>query len=405
MPIKTLLLLCVSIVITVILSPFTSTRAQELPLSATATASVLTCGPGNDFYTTFGHSALRITDTARGIDWVYNYGTFDFNTPHFYWKFTRGRLNYCLSRETFNDFMLTYQYEQRAVWEQRLNLTPQEISNLYIALEWNYLPENRYYLYDILRDNCATRVRDMAEAAPSHREVQTYWSRENNYSYRILLRSCLRDTLEWWHLGIDIILGLHADHLCSTRESMFLPKMMERHYEGAILINRDQHNVEPLADGPVQLLSDTREPLRRSFPPEAVFGGLFILILLLTICENHFHLSPSSYHLIDRTLFIIAGLIGLFLLFMWFGTDHWCTKWNLNLLWASPLLILIAIRLERSPRWALWLQEVCFLAAAVYVLFWHLSIAILPVILTLAIRVGMLIRTSKRLPSPAVQNG
>ena len=61
-----------------------SASAQSLPLSDSATAYVITCGPGNDFYTTFGHSAIRITDSTRGIDYVYNYGTFVFDTPHFY---------------------------------------------------------------------------------------------------------------------------------------------------------------------------------------------------------------------------------------------------------------------------------------------------------------------------------
>ena len=76
-------------------------QAQQLPLSETAKASVITCGPGTEFYLAFGHSALRIQDTARGIDYAYNYGTFDFDTPHFYWNFARGMLNYCLSRSPF----------------------------------------------------------------------------------------------------------------------------------------------------------------------------------------------------------------------------------------------------------------------------------------------------------------
>ena len=86
-------LACVSIILNFQFSIFNSAKAQELPLSPTATASVITCGPGNDFYTTFGHSALRITDTARGLDLIYNYGTFDFDTPHFYWKFAKGQLH------------------------------------------------------------------------------------------------------------------------------------------------------------------------------------------------------------------------------------------------------------------------------------------------------------------------
>lgn len=380
---KPILLIFASIIVNCHYSSCNSLWAQEMPLSDGATASVLTCGPGNDFYTTFGHSALRITDTAQGIDWVYNYGTFDFNTPHFYWQFTRGRLSYRLSREDFDDFMFTYQYEQRAVWEQRLNLTPQEINNLYVALEWNYRPENRYYLYDILRDNCATRVRDMVKASPSHRDWDVSLPDKGDSSYRLFLGKCMDNTLEWWSLGIDIILGLHADHHCTDEEDMFLPMEMMSRFNYACLVDR-QSTTSKLADDTVQLLPDTREPLHRSFPPLVVFSLIFLVVALLS-WKN---LWPRWA---DRVLLVIAGVAGLFLLFMWFGTDHWCTKWNLNILWTSPLLILIAIRLDRSPRWSLWFQEACFLAAAVYVVVCGLSTAIIPIILMLALRVACLI--------------
>ena len=350
-------------------------HTQALPLSESATASVITCGAGNDFYTTFGHSAIRITDTANGIDYVYNYGTFDFDTPHFYWKFTRGRLDYCLSRTRMEHFMAVYDYERRSVWEQPLNFTPQEVNNLFVMLEWNYLPENRYYRYDFFRDNCATRVRDMVEAANGKWKIE--FDDWNDHSYRHWLHQATAGgRLEWWTLGVDLLLGLPADHICNKSESMFYPLAMMWLYDNA---TRDG---EPLISPTKELLQDTRPPLRRSFPPMAVFGLIFSAVALLS-WKN---LWP---HWADRILFIIAGLLGLALLFMWFGTDHYCTAWNLHLLWASPLLLLIAIRLQRSPRWALWLQEACFLAASLWIVICGLSLAFLPLILTLALRIAL----------------
>jgi len=370
-----------------IIAAFSSSNAQELPLSEGATASMLTCGSGNDFYTTFGHSAIRITDTANGIDWVYNYGTFDFNTPNFYWKFTRGQLNYRLSREHFSDFMLTYNYEQRAVWEQKLNFTHQEINNLYTMLEWNNLPENRYYLYDIFRDNCATRVRDMICAATDHRDIVVEWPEENKHSYRYFLHSNMHDTLEWWRLGIDLLLGMRVDKRCTTDECMYHPIQMMQRYDCSCATLTGHKTLEdmPLTGKTVQLLADTREPMHRSFPPLVVFALLFLGVGLLSWKR----LWPRWA---DRVLFVVAGIIGLFLTFMWAGTGHWCTAWNLNILWASPMLILIAIRLERSPLWALWLQEACFLVSAAWVIACGLSPAILPIILTLALRVAFQIK-------------
>ena len=362
-------------------------HAQSLPLSETATASVITCGAGNDFYTTFGHSAIRIVDTANGIDWVYNYGTFDFDTPHFYWKFTKGRLDYCLSRSPYVYFLYTYDYEQRAVWEQPLNFTPQEVNNLYLMLEWNYLPENRYYRYDFFRDNCATRVRDMVEAAAGKQEIG--FDDWEDHSYRYWLHDATAGgCLEWWTLGVDLLLGLPADHVCNTSEVMFYPVAMMELYNNATL-----DATEPLIHSTKELLTDFRPPLRRSFPPLVVFTLLFALVAVLTVGEKRYSFHFSLFSFLDRLLFILAGLLGLALFFMWVGTDHYCTAWNLNILWASPLLLLIAIRLERSPRWALWLQEVCFLGALLWVILCGLSAALIPIILTLALRIGLLLKT------------
>lgn len=358
----------------------TATHAtiQAQPLSDSATASVITCGPGNDFYTTFGHSAIRITDSTRGIDWVYNYGTFDFDTPHFYWKFAQGQLNYCLSRSRFENFMAVYDWEQRWVCEQRLNFTPQEVNNLFVMLEWNYLPENRYYKYDFFRDNCATRVRDMVEAAAGKRTIG--FDNWEDHSYRYWLHEATAGgCLEWWTLGVDLLLGLRADHACSTSEAMFYPESMMELYNIATF-----DASEPVCHPVEELLQDTRPPLHRSFPPMVVFALVFVAVALLSWKR----LWPCWA---DRVLFVIAGVVGLFLIFMWVGTDHWCTKWNLNILWASPLLILIAIRHKKSPLWGLWLQEGCFLVAAVWVVACGLSLAILPIILMLALRVACLI--------------
>lgn len=377
------LMLCVGILFSFRFSTFNSIHAQS-PLSDSATAYVLTCGPGNDFYTTFGHTAIRICDPTRGIDQVYNYGTFDFNTPHFYWKFMRGRLDYQLGRTTFAHFMAEYAAEGRSVSQQRLCMDAREAANLYLLLEQNYLPEYRCYRYDFFRDNCATRVRDMVALAMGKQDtvLGSDWQASPR-SYRRLVSDNLKGTLEWWRLGIDMLFGLPADHRATDMERMFLPLELRDIY-AATLWRGDCGNAHMVAPSE-QLLPEQREPLSASFPPVVVFALLLALVAVMT-WKGWWH----SW--MDRLLFILAGVVGLFLVFMWVGTDHYCTQWNLNILWANPLLLLVAIRLERSPRWALWLLEGCFAVAALWVLWCGLSPAILPLILALALRTGVLLR-------------
>src|SRR3982751_2050087 len=99
--------------------------------------SLLTCAPGQELYSTFGHTAIRITDSVTRTDIVYNYGTFDFDDPNFYMKFVRGKLDYFLSADQFPDFMYEYEETQRSVAEQVLNLNCAQKQQIIQALATN----------------------------------------------------------------------------------------------------------------------------------------------------------------------------------------------------------------------------------------------------------------------------
>ena len=372
------------LIFVLLLLPFAG-QAQEQgqrPLSDSAFASVLTCGAGDEFYTSFGHTAIRVCDTARGLDMVYNYGTFDFDTPHFYWTFARGKLNYCLSRSSFEDFMLEYRYEGRAVWEQRLRLSEQEVNNLYLMPETNYLPEYRYYMYDFFRDNCATRVRDMVRDCLCHDRLSPECRRDTNLSYRNILYQSTEGTLLWWRLAIDMALGVRCDQRCSNYEYMFSPLKMMEQFDTLTRVGSG----EPVAEHAVTLLQETRQQPSRSLSPTLVFWVLFVMVLCLTLMEWR---KGWSLGWMDRVLFIVVSLLSLLALFLWFCTDHYCTKINLNVLWASPLFIYFAIMLRRSNRWVVVAQLVMLLAAMVMTLAplpQQLNAALLPISLFLAVR-------------------
>lgn len=372
------------LIFALLLLPFAG-QAQEQgqrPLSDSAFASVLTCGAGDEFYTSFGHTAIRVCDTARGLDMVYNYGTFDFDTPHFYWTFARGKLNYCLSRSSFEDFMLEYRYEGRAVWEQRLRLSEQEVNNLYLMLETNYLPEYRYYMYDFFRDNCATRVRDMVRDCLCHDRLSPECRRDTNLSYRNILYQSTEGTLLWWRLAIDMALGVRCDQRCSNYEYMFSPLKMMEQFDTLTRVGSG----EPVAEHAVTLLQETRQQPSRSLSPTLVFWVPFVMVLCLTLMEWR---KGWSLGWMDRVLFIVVSLLSLLALFLWFCTDHYCTKINLNVLWASPLFIYFAIMLRRSNRWVVVAQLVMLLAAMVMTLAplpQQLNAALLPISLLLAVR-------------------
>ena len=363
-------------------APLSRAQHYEAELSDSAFASVLTCGPGEEFYSSFGHSALRICDSTIGLDLVYNYGTFDFNMPHFYWSFACGRLNYSLSRTDFESFLLEYDYEGRAVWEQQLRISNQELNNLFILLEQNYLPEYRYYSYDFFRDNCATRVRDMVVNCLDHRRLSPKVVTDTNLSFRDIVYKSTEKNLLWWRLGVDIALGQRCDHRCSNYEYMFSPLEMM----GQLDTMKVSDTQQPLVNPAQQLLAETRPPLARSISPTLLFWVLFFVVLLLTLLEWH---KTWRLNWLDAIIYGVTFVVSVLVIFLWFFTEHYCTKPNFNILWASPLFLYFAIAQRRSKQWIICLQMVMLLAAMVMTigpLPQQLNAAILPISLILFCR-------------------
>lgn len=352
----------------------------EADLGDSSFVSLLTMGPGEEFYTSWGHSAIRICDSTIGLDVVYNYGTFDFNTDWFYLKFARGQLNYCLSRGSYEGTLKEYQSEGRALWEQRLDLTRQERNNLLIMLEENYKPEFRYYKYDFFRDNCATRVRDKIQNCLCHRTLFEAHEVLPAKTYRNLVYEASEEQL-WWRLGVDLLLGARCDRPLNSMEYMFSP--LELHA---------QMDTARLADGGPMAI-ESRQVLPEQFKrggytphPTLCFWLMFVAVLSLTIIG---WAKKKRMVWLDEVLFWVAGLVSLLLIFMWFGTSHYCTKANWNLLWANPLLIYFACCPRCSHKVALYIGlSLEFLTVA---LFWllpqQLNAAVIPIALTLFVRI------------------
>lgn len=316
----------------------------QITLSPTATVSLLTVGPGQDLYTSFGHSAYWVNDPATGIDRVYNYGTFDFRTGNFYVKFIRGTLPYILSVIPSEYQFAAARQENRSIIEQVLDLTPAQRQRLFDFLETNARPENREYRYKFFYDNCSTRPRDALKAVCG--DSLTFSDVEPDYrlSYRQWMNRYLGDK-DWARFGMNLGIGEPADETADSWEAQYLPDNL------AIAFDHAKLSV-PGAQRP--LVSQTRtlfqaqptEPDKPWLTPALVLWVLFGLGAAYTIFQ--FARGRTSFRF-DRVLFGFAGVVGLVFAFLWLGTDHGVTGPNLNLLWALPTH-LVVIGYLRSPK-------------------------------------------------------
>ncbi|MCR4663800.1 MAG: DUF4105 domain-containing protein [Paludibacteraceae bacterium] len=184
--------------------------------------SLLTCSPGGELYTSYGHTAIRLQDTETQIDWCFNYGTFSFDSGNFYWNFVRGETYYQLSVEETSEFFYDYKEENRQVYEQRLNLTEEQTIRMKDALMKNCLPQNREYLYNFVFDNCATRPYYMIKDIVGGEMVSTYAGWEGR-TYREFIRHYTRRNTVMDFI-INMIFGKRADQKMTGEERLFLPE-------------------------------------------------------------------------------------------------------------------------------------------------------------------------------------
>jgi len=311
--------------------------------------SLMTCEPGVKQYAVYGHSAIRVKSPSTHYDFVFNYGTFDFNTPNFLLQFIRGKLLYYLTVEPFYIFEQDYVEDSRAIIEQELNLSFTEKQQLFSLLIENAKPENRSYHYDFIRDNCSSRIRDILKKALGDKlqfvENKDGKSRE---TFRKLIDSYLKHD-EWTDLGVDLLLGMPVDLKSRSWGSMFLPEYLMRSFNLAVITD---DTTRALCKPPI-IIRDFPRQNTKNHPltsPQVLFWLAFCGYLIWLVRQKNARNISPVFPFIVLT---ITGIIGWALIFMWFGTDHATTKWNLNLLWAFPLNLPLSFFLFKKelPNW------------------------------------------------------
>ena len=368
------------------LLPSNSVNAAD---SSRIRISLLTCSPGEELYSIFGHSAIRIIDSNSVTDYVYNYGTFDFEDKDFYLKFARGKLLYFVSLERTEDFLYFYAATGRSIQEQELNLTEAEKKSIQFALIENLKVENRFYKYDFFLDNCTTRLRDLIKKHKHPAPAFPYVMPEKTRFRQAIHQYLEKGGQLWSELGIDLVLGLPTDKIMTAEEQEFLPDNLMK----AI----DSCNNTQLVSKKSTLYNAMQISDKKSrFSPMTVFTFFALMVFLLSLLKNRIAITLTKGT--DRFLFLTTGLLGFVLIFMWTMTDHSMTKNNFNLLWAMPINAIACFFTTTSSRKFKGYFLFYALLLTILILSWsfipqELNNALLPLVLLLAYRSYMIYKS------------
>jgi len=363
----------------ILLSSAISGFGQNMILSKNTRASIITCDTGNESYSLFGHTAIRIIDSDNNLDVVYNYGAFDFATPNFVAKFAKGDLQYFAIAHSFSDFMIQYTYEQRSVFEQELIVPLVFKQKLFDNLNTALASEERFYTYKFIDRNCTSMVVEILnKTLGSNAVVQ---KTDMDKTYRTILYPYF-DNSFYQKLGTSIIFGTKVDEY-GTR--IFLPFELLKSLQ---LLKFENH---PLCKESRILLDFKKEA------PSSLWDNFYTFAFLLAFIVV---LNQKS---IDLFYLSTMGLLGLFFGFMGFYSFHQELAYNYNMLLFNPaLLVLLYFHYTKNKKWIINFSLLNILFLFVYIIFMlnkiHLLI-VLPLVLTsMTLLVKMIIKNSKGIP-------
>lgn len=310
-------------------------RAERQPDSLQV--SLLTCAPGEEVYELYGHTALRVRNESSGEDLVFNYGIFDFDTPNFAWRFMTGQTDYTIGVSRYTAFARAYERHGRCVVEQVLNLRPAEEARLYAALVGDWAEPDWTYRYNLLYDNCATRVVDRIRESVDGRLILP--PADRILTFRDILHEFSAEVSPWYCFGEDLLLGAAVDRPIPVERQLFAPYYVERYLDRAYVLEADGSR-RPLVERKqmaVQVAAAANQPF--GLPVMWAFVLLFAAMVALACRELS---RGKQWLVVDYVLMALQGLVGTLIAFLFFLSEHPAvdTNWLLVLLNPLPLLYL-----------------------------------------------------------------
>ena len=353
--------------------------SQNLLLSKDAHVSVVTCGTGNESYSLFGHTAIRIDDAYNNIDIVYNYGAFDFNTPNFVLKFMKGNLQYFAVAHSYADFINEYTYEKRSVYEQELNIPSTLKQQLFDNLNISLASGESHYTYKFIDKNCTSMVVNIINKTLDSAVIVK--KADTHITYRTILYPYF-DNHFYEKLGTSIIFGKKVDGLGTQ---IFLPFELKKSLEKVSFQNH------PLVQKNKTILEFKKEVIGSWW--NNCYTYLLLLGLIILINNKNINLFYLTF----------MAVLGLFFVFVGFYSEHQELGYNYNILLFNPTLLgLLYFYSAKNKKGVYNLALFNILSLLIYLVILinkvHLLL-MLPLVLTsTVILVKLAIQNKKRIP-------
>ena len=349
--------------------------------------SIISIGEGSSLADAFGHTGIRVI--SNGNDIVFNFGVYDFSAPNFYSNFVKGRPVYKLAVQKYENFKDGYIYQNRYLVEHELNISEESKMNIIDLLVNNSKPENKYYTYDYLRDNCSTRVADILIDDTNNKFRDDKLESEAIITYRELIHEKISEN-SWAALGIDLCLGAIIDKKISVRETFFIPEKLMQ-YLDKLMVDYSKPITKNIIFSPTSPSKYNEE-----FPKPLLVNSIISLIIILL---TYFNFKNNSWNRsIDFIIYLFSGIIGVLIIYLWFFSNHFASAQNFNFLWAFPfnLAVIFALIRKTPPLWTINFVKLNIILLILLFIHWttgvqKYNITLLPIFISLLVRYSYLV--------------
>jgi hypothetical protein len=319
-----------------------SLTAQEKTQGNYLTIKIAEIGPGDEFFSWWGHLAVILDNDLTGKSFCYDFGVFSFDDPNMVRNFLKGDLKYKITVSNAYDELEWYIQNNHDITLYTLNLDARQKEQIANTLNWNVLPENCNYYYKIFTDNCVTRVISIIDDAFNDEFIEKYKNEKGRFTLRDhagrhLYRSAIMYVL------LNFIMSEEIDKPPSKYEEMYLPSEFT-----AALVDFTYTDI----NGNIQLLVSSIEkintsigrPIILSSPPHyrlyAFLAGISmaIIFMLLSIFRKKNSILRIVFYIGQSFMALCWACMGTVLFYVMFFSNHIYTYNNLNIIFANPIL-------------------------------------------------------------------
>ncbi len=285
------------------------------------TVSLITVGPGDKVYTTYGHSALRLQCPSAKLDYCFTFEMALAAGETMRFLFSTAKAGFIAAAT--ESFFESYRVQGRSIHEQPLNLLPQEEQQLWRLLD-EEMQKGAHWDYDVMTTHCSSMciwaVSQALLTAGEHLEFKTM-PQASTGSYRTLLEY-MSPHAPWSHLFWYLRIG--ADGKKTGKEHDMLPPcLIEEGLAGACIVDSSGHS-RPVFAGQMKVVALQTSVSEPPFlTPMKVLWAIIIIVISLLLFKNKNFMKKITSKFFGSRAVLSAMFLTLSSLSAMAGGDDW----------------------------------------------------------------------------------